>query len=49
MIVSMQTHLKQPEPDYNLINDKLKNFITVSEKYLVEKVDYLLVFMTWQI
>ena len=32
MIVSMQTHLKQPEPDYNLINDKLKNFITVSEK-----------------
>ena len=32
MIVSMQTLLKQPEPDYNLINNKLKNFIIVSEK-----------------
>ena len=32
MIVSMQTYLKKSEPDYVLINDKLENFIKVSEK-----------------
>ncbi len=32
MIVSMQTYLKKSEPDYVLINNKLGNFIKVSEK-----------------
>ena len=32
MTVSMQLYLKTPDPDYVLINDKLKNFIKVSKK-----------------
>ena len=32
MIVSMQRYLKNPNPDYSLINDKLENFIEVSQK-----------------
>ncbi len=32
MTVLMQTYLKKPQPDYDLINIKLKNFIKVSKK-----------------
>lgn len=32
MTVSIQPYLKTPDPDYSLINDKLKNFIEISKK-----------------
>ena len=32
MTVSMQSYLKHPDPDYVLINNKLKNFIKISKK-----------------
>lgn len=32
MTVSMQTYLKKPDPDYALINKKLKKFINLSKK-----------------
>ena len=41
MIVSMQTYLKKSEPDYVLINNKLGNFIKVSEKISSGKSNYL--------
>lgn len=32
MVISMQRYLKNPEPNYSLINEKLKNFIKISQK-----------------
>ena len=32
MVVSMQRYLKNPEPNYSLINEKLKSFIKISQK-----------------
>ena len=40
MTVSIQPYLKTPDPDYSLINDKLKNFIEISKRSQVEKADY---------
>ena len=39
MTVSIQPYLKTPDPDYSLINDKLKNFIEISKRSQV-KTDY---------